>query len=210
MDVQFSKGFNFSGSQTGEIRFEILNLTNTAKFNGIDQQRHQQPQLRPHQLAGGIHADLAADLQLSLLAVTIATKARRSHRFFFRAFVAGFSRRRVFSQPAIDAAPTTRPPIVSHNHRSSARASAPSSQRELCAPRAVRQGRHRRERNSRGARRSARARSPSALTPPRRVRARAPTAIGWRYAGARARTTRRPPAAGRSRSGPRPAAPAPA
>ncbi len=37
MDVQFSKGFNFSGAQTAEIRFEILNLTNTAKFNGIDQ-----------------------------------------------------------------------------------------------------------------------------------------------------------------------------
>jgi hypothetical protein len=36
MDVQFNKAFAFSGSQTGEIRFEILNLTNTAKFNGID------------------------------------------------------------------------------------------------------------------------------------------------------------------------------
>ncbi len=34
--MQFSKGFNFSGAQTAEIRFEILNLTNTAKFNGID------------------------------------------------------------------------------------------------------------------------------------------------------------------------------
>jgi hypothetical protein len=36
VDVQFSKDFSFSGSQTAEIRFEILNLTNTAKFNGID------------------------------------------------------------------------------------------------------------------------------------------------------------------------------
>jgi hypothetical protein len=36
MDVQFNKAFAFSGSQTAEIRFEILNLTNTAKFNGID------------------------------------------------------------------------------------------------------------------------------------------------------------------------------
>jgi hypothetical protein len=36
LDVQFNKAFAFSGSQTAEIRFEILNLTNTAKFNGID------------------------------------------------------------------------------------------------------------------------------------------------------------------------------
>ena len=36
IDLQFTKGVSFTASQTGEIRFEILNLTNTAKFNGID------------------------------------------------------------------------------------------------------------------------------------------------------------------------------
>jgi hypothetical protein len=36
LDLQFTKGISFTGSQSAEIRFEILNLTNTAKFNGID------------------------------------------------------------------------------------------------------------------------------------------------------------------------------
>jgi len=36
MDLVLAKATRFSGSQTGEIRFELLNLTNTPKFNGID------------------------------------------------------------------------------------------------------------------------------------------------------------------------------
>ncbi|PYR58975.1 MAG: hypothetical protein DMF91_15930, partial [Acidobacteria bacterium] len=36
IDFVLSKGTRFAGTQVGEIRFEILNLTNTAKFNGID------------------------------------------------------------------------------------------------------------------------------------------------------------------------------
>jgi hypothetical protein len=35
-DLVFSKDTRFAGNQSGEIRFEILNLTNTPKFNGID------------------------------------------------------------------------------------------------------------------------------------------------------------------------------
>ena len=31
-----AKDTRFGGGQSGEVRFEILNLTNTAKFNGID------------------------------------------------------------------------------------------------------------------------------------------------------------------------------
>src|SRR5438094_310226 len=36
IDLVVSKATRLTGSQSGEIRFEILNLTNTAKFNGID------------------------------------------------------------------------------------------------------------------------------------------------------------------------------
>ena len=36
IDLVLAKATRFAGSQVGEIRFEILNLTNTAKFNGID------------------------------------------------------------------------------------------------------------------------------------------------------------------------------
>ena len=36
VDFVLSKDTRFGGNQVGEIRFEILNLTNTAKFNGID------------------------------------------------------------------------------------------------------------------------------------------------------------------------------
>jgi len=36
VDLVFSKDTRFGGGQVGAIRFEILNLTNTAKFNGID------------------------------------------------------------------------------------------------------------------------------------------------------------------------------
>jgi len=35
-DVVLTKATRFAGTQTGEVRFEILNLTNTAKFRGID------------------------------------------------------------------------------------------------------------------------------------------------------------------------------
>jgi hypothetical protein len=31
-----AKDTRFAGNQSGEIRFEILNLTNTPKFNGVD------------------------------------------------------------------------------------------------------------------------------------------------------------------------------
>jgi hypothetical protein len=36
VDLVFAKSTRFAGSQIGEIRFEILNLTNTPKFNGAD------------------------------------------------------------------------------------------------------------------------------------------------------------------------------
>jgi hypothetical protein len=36
LDVVINKDFEFASSQTGQIRFEILNLTNTAKFRGVD------------------------------------------------------------------------------------------------------------------------------------------------------------------------------
>lgn len=36
IDLVFTKMTRFAGSQSGEVRFEILNLTNTAKFRGID------------------------------------------------------------------------------------------------------------------------------------------------------------------------------
>src|SRR5205807_4549346 len=36
IDFVLTKDTRFAGNQVGEIRFEILNLTNTAKFNGID------------------------------------------------------------------------------------------------------------------------------------------------------------------------------
>jgi hypothetical protein len=36
VDLVLSKDTRFGGGQVGEVRFEILNLTNTAKFNGID------------------------------------------------------------------------------------------------------------------------------------------------------------------------------
>jgi hypothetical protein len=36
VDLVLAKQTRFAGNHSGEIRFEILNLTNTAKFNGID------------------------------------------------------------------------------------------------------------------------------------------------------------------------------
>jgi hypothetical protein len=36
VDLVLAKATRFAGNQSGEIRFELLNLTNTAKFNGID------------------------------------------------------------------------------------------------------------------------------------------------------------------------------
>jgi hypothetical protein len=36
VDIVFTKDTRFANGQSGEIRFEILNLTNTAKFNQID------------------------------------------------------------------------------------------------------------------------------------------------------------------------------
>jgi trimeric autotransporter adhesin len=36
VDLVLAKTTRFGGSQSGEIRFEIINLTNTAKFNGAD------------------------------------------------------------------------------------------------------------------------------------------------------------------------------
>ena len=36
VDLVLTKATPFGGGQVGEIRFEILNLMNTAKFNGID------------------------------------------------------------------------------------------------------------------------------------------------------------------------------
>jgi hypothetical protein len=36
VDLVLAKQARFAGNQSGEIRFEILNLTNTPKFNGID------------------------------------------------------------------------------------------------------------------------------------------------------------------------------
>jgi hypothetical protein len=36
IDLVLTKATRFAGTQTGEIRFELLNLTNTAKFRGID------------------------------------------------------------------------------------------------------------------------------------------------------------------------------
>lgn len=35
-DAVFTKGFTFAGNQSGEARFEILNLTNTPKFGGAN------------------------------------------------------------------------------------------------------------------------------------------------------------------------------
>jgi hypothetical protein len=34
MDLVITKDTRFMGNQSGQIRFEILNLTNTPKFNG--------------------------------------------------------------------------------------------------------------------------------------------------------------------------------
>jgi hypothetical protein len=36
LDLVIAKDMSFGGSQTAQVRFEILNLTNTAKFRGID------------------------------------------------------------------------------------------------------------------------------------------------------------------------------
>jgi hypothetical protein len=36
IDLVLTKATRFAGTQTGEVRFEILNLTNTAKFRGIE------------------------------------------------------------------------------------------------------------------------------------------------------------------------------
>jgi len=36
VDLVIAKQTQFAGNQSGEIRFEFLNLTNTPKFNGID------------------------------------------------------------------------------------------------------------------------------------------------------------------------------
>jgi len=36
IDAVFTKGFTFAASQTGEVRFEILNLTNAPKFGGAN------------------------------------------------------------------------------------------------------------------------------------------------------------------------------
>ena len=56
------------GQPVGEIRFEILNLTNTAKFgNESTNNADQHVELRPHRDAGRVHADLAADVPLPVL-----------------------------------------------------------------------------------------------------------------------------------------------
>ena len=36
IDLVLAKQTQFAGNQSGEIRFEFINLTNTPKFNGID------------------------------------------------------------------------------------------------------------------------------------------------------------------------------
>ena len=81
IDLVFAKDTRFAGSQSGEIRFEILNLTNTAKFgNEVDQQRDQHVELRPHRDAGRVHADLAADVPLPVLARSSRSRAHRPQR----------------------------------------------------------------------------------------------------------------------------------
>ena len=67
IDLVIAKDTTFFGSHVGQVRFEILNLTNTAKFRGIDINAVDSTELRPHHAAGRVHADLAAQLPLHVL-----------------------------------------------------------------------------------------------------------------------------------------------
>ena len=68
IDLVIAKATALGHGQSGEIRFEILNLTNTAKFgnlstnNAIDSSTFGRVR-RP----GRVHADLAADVPLPVL-----------------------------------------------------------------------------------------------------------------------------------------------
>ena len=67
IDLVIAKDTTLFGNHVAQVRFEILNLTNTAKFRGIDSQLRRLDHLRADHAAGRIHADLAAELPLHVL-----------------------------------------------------------------------------------------------------------------------------------------------
>ena len=83
IDLVLAKNTTFARTQSGEIRFEILNLTNTAKFRGEDSQLYRLVELRPHHATGRVHEDLAAGVPVSILigpAVARVGKTRERRR----------------------------------------------------------------------------------------------------------------------------------
>ena len=73
IDLVIAKDTRFGGNHVGQVRFEILNLTNTVKFRGVDSNEVTIHRLRPNHAAGRVHADLAAQLQIHVL-----TQVKRS------------------------------------------------------------------------------------------------------------------------------------
>ena len=67
IDLVIAKDTTIFGNHVGQIRFEILNLTNTAKFRGIDTNAVDSTAFGQHHAAGRVHADLAVELPLHVL-----------------------------------------------------------------------------------------------------------------------------------------------
>ena len=63
-----AKDTRFGGNHTAQIRFEILNLTNTREVQRVvGRKLGRSLELRPHHIAARVHADLAAQFPLHVL-----------------------------------------------------------------------------------------------------------------------------------------------
>ena len=67
IDFVVAKNTEIGGGTIAQVRFEILNLTNTPKFGRVDSGLHQQLGLRPCRWPAGLHAHLADQLPPDLL-----------------------------------------------------------------------------------------------------------------------------------------------
>ena len=79
IDLVIAKDTRFAGNQVGQIRFELLNLTNTPKFRGVDSNEVNSQSVRPYHAAGRVHADLAAQFPIHVLTTVRVTREQRTY-----------------------------------------------------------------------------------------------------------------------------------
>ena len=72
IDLSVSKNVRFTGGQAGEVRLEVLNLTNTGEVRGgCAEYRFDRPdQLQPGHGPGELHADLAVYVPIQILSAS--------------------------------------------------------------------------------------------------------------------------------------------